>query len=889
MKNATLRILSLLLLGLMSCFSALAQTPTPATAAFPNPLTGPADGPLLTPAQFLGYELGARFTPHAELLRYVAHVAAHSPGQMRLERYGSTYENRPLELVYIASAANLARLDDIRRDNLRLAGLETGAVKGATPAVVWLSYNVHGNEAVSSEAVMQVLYDLADPANTTAQGYLQNLVVIIDPCVNPDGRDRYAQWYNRVANQQPNASPLSWEHREPWPGGRYNHYYFDLNRDWAWQTQQESRQRIAVYNQWLPQVHADFHEMGPNNPYYFSPAAKPFHADLTAWQRQFQDIIGDYNRRVFDKNNWLYFTRETYDLFAPFYGDTWPSFNGAIGVTYEQGGGGVAGIAYVKSDGDTLTLSQRIAHHHATSLATLQAAAARHQDLTREFRKFYDDARTKPKGEYKSYVLAGSSDPGQVRALTQYLDRQQISYGFAAKRSRQAGYNYATGKTETVQIEPQDVVISMYQPKSTLVKVLFEPQAQLEDSLTYDLTAWSLPYAFGLNGYALKGQLSVANSVVSGQLSVVSENNRNKLTTNNRQPTTDNQQLTTNNAPYAYLARWNNLQDVRFLSRLLQQGVKLRVAEEPFETEGQKYGRGTLIIARTGNERLGARLDQLVRAQADSAGVLVQAVQSGLSTTGGDLGSRSVRPLKMPNVAVLAGPGVDATAFGEVWHFFEQQVGYPVTVLGTDYFGSVPLSKFDVLILPDGRYDDVLNEKTLASVKTWVRAGGHLIALEGASRFLAGQKDLLLKTKPSADSTATAAARKKDPYTALRRYADAERESIGERVQGSVFRVQLDNTHPLAFGYGNTYFALLREVPNYKFLPEGGWNVGVLKKDSYAAGFAGRRTRLGLTDTFVLGTQDLGRGQIVYLADNPLFRAFWQGGKLLFGNAVFIL
>ena len=854
MKNHTLRALSLLLLWLLAPWAASAQTM--------------ADGPLQTPEQFLGYKLGTRFTPHAELLRYVAHVVQHSPGRMQQQRYGRTYENRPLELVYVATPENLSHLDDIRRNNLRLAGLETGAAATAAPAVVWLSYNVHGNEAVSSEAVMQVLYDLANPADATVQGYLKNLVVIIDPCVNPDGRDRYAQWYNRVASQQPNASPLSWEHHEPWPGGRYNHYYFDLNRDWAWQTQQESRQRITVYNQWLPQVHADFHEMSPQAPYYFSPAAKPFHADLTDWQRKFQNVIGDYNRQVFDQHNWLYFTRETYDLFAPFYGDTWPSFNGAIGMTYEQGGGGPAGLSYVKTDGDTLTLTQRIEHHHATSLATLQASADRHQELVREFQKFYTEARTKPRGEYKSYVLAGSSDPGQVRALTQYLDRQQISYGFASKRSRQTGYNYATGKQETVQVEPQDVVISMYQPKSTLVKVLFEPQAQLEDSLTYDLTAWSLPYAFGLNGYALKNQLSV-----------VSSGSKNEPTTNNRQ-------LTTNNAPYAYLARWNSLQDVRFLSGLMQQGVKLRVADEPFETEGQKYQRGTLIIPRTGNERLGARFDQLVRAQADSAGVAVQAVQSGLSTTGGDLGSRSVRPLKMPTVAVLAGPGIDATAFGEVWHFFEQQVGYPVTVLGTDYFSSVPLSKFDVLILPDGRYDDVLTDKALASVKTWVRGGGRLIALEGASRFLADSKDFLLKTKAT-DSTATD--RKKAPYAALRRYADAEREGIAERVQGSVFRVQLDNTHPLAFGYGGTYFALLRDAPNYQFLPKGGWNVGVLKKDSYAAGFAGRNTQRGLTDSFVLGTQDLGRGQVIYLADNPLFRAFWQGGKLLFGNAVFIV
>ncbi|WP_460614161.1 M14 family metallopeptidase [Hymenobacter seoulensis] len=834
-----------------------------------------AAGPLLTPRQFLGYELGTRFTPHAELLRYVEHVVQHSPGRMQLQRYGKTYENRPLELVYVASADNFTRLDGIRRNNLRLAGLETGAVQRQQPAVVWLSYNVHGNEAVSSEAVMQVLYDLANPQNEQMQTWLQNLVVIVDPCVNPDGRDRYAQWYNRVASQQSNASPLSWEHHEPWPGGRYNHYYFDLNRDWAWQTQKESRQRIEVYNQWLPQVHADFHEMGPNNPYYFSPAAKPFHADLTEWQRKFQNIIGDYNRKVFDKNNWLYFTRETYDLFAPFYGDTWPSFNGAIGMTYEQGGGGPAGISYVKTDGDTLTLTQRIEHHHATSLATIQAAADRHDELIREFQKFYTDARTKPRGEYKSYVLAGSSDPGQMLALTEYLDRQQISYGYATKRSKLKGYNYASGKTENVQVEPRDVVISMFQPKSTLVKVLFEPQSQLEDSLTYDLTAWSLPYAFGLQGYALRNQLAVTTAAPP-VATVVGKNN---------QPVTNQTQVAADR-PYAYLARWNSLQDIRFLSRLLQQGVKLRVAAEPFETEGQKYERGTLIIPRTGNERLGARFDQLVQAQADSSGVRVRAVQSGLSTTGGDLGSSSVRPLKQVNVAILAGPGVDATAFGEVWHFFEQQVGYPVSILGTDYFNTVPLSKFDVLILPDGNYDNVLSERGLENVKTWVRGGGRLIALEGASRFLAGKKDFLLKTKPS-DSTATS--KKANPYAALRRYADAEREQIGERVQGSVYRVQLDNTHPLAFGYGSTYFALLRDTPNYQFLPQGGWNVGVLKKNSYASGFTGRKAQRALTDSFVLGTQSLGRGQVVYLGDNPLFRAFWQGGKLLFGNAVFMV
>jgi len=846
-------LLLLLPLGLVSGF---AQTP-PTSA-----------GPLLTPDQFLGYPLGSRFTPHADLLRYVDHVVAHTPDRMKRQDYGQTYENRQLSVVQVATPENLSRLDDIRRNNLRLAGLENGAVQRQQPAIVWLSYNIHGNEAVSSEAVMQVLYDLANPQNTQTQEWLQNTVVLLDPCVNPDGHERYVQWYNRVRARVANASPYAWEHHEPWPGGRFNHYYFDLNRDWAWQTQQESRQRLTLYNQRLPQVHADFHEMGPDDPYYFSPAAKPYHEDITDFQRKFQNVIGDYNRQVFDQNNWLYFTRETYDLFYPSYGDTYPSFNGAIGMTYEQGGSGRAGIRYAKSDGDTLTLAQRISHHHATSLATIRATAERHAELVSEFQKYFTDARTKPHGVYKAFVVAGAGDPGQLRAFTEYLERQQIQYGYAPRQLKTRGFNYGSGKEETVQVEAQDIVVSMYQPKSTLVKVLFEPRPTLEDSLTYDITAWALPYSFGLKAYALRSQ--VANNPSSATA-------KPTPAPTNQQPATDK--------PYAYVARWNNLQDVRFLSRLLQQRVKVKVAGRGFESEGQKYLPGTLVITRTGNESLGARFDQLVRAQADSAGVIVRAVKSGFSTSGADLGSGYVRNVGRPNIAVVGGEGVSPTAFGEVWHFFEQQIGYPVTVLGSDYLRSIPLNKFDVLILPDGDYSEMYSERSLEALKTWVRGGGRLIALEGASAFLAGKKDFLLKTKP-ADSLVS---KRASPYRLLKPYANAEREQIAERVQGSVYRVQLDTTHPLAFGYGPTYYALVRDTLNYRFLGEGGWNVGVLKRDNYAAGFAGRQARQKLSDTFVLGTQDMGRGQVIYLADNPLFRGFWQGGNLLFGNALFFV
>src|SRR5690606_3319610 len=295
-----------------------------------------------SPEEFLGYELGSAWTPHYKVVQYFEHLAGHSP-LVALEHYGYTYEGRELVYAVVTSRANHANLDEIRVNNLRLTGLEGGTPASGQKAIVWLSYNVHGNETSSSEAALKTAYALL----TEYSSLLDDVVVIMDPMVNPDGRDRYVNWYRSVAGKYVNPLHDAREHREPWPGGRTNHYYFDLNRDWAWATQQETRHRLAHYHEWMPHVHVDFHEQGVNEPYYFAPAAEPFHPRITAWQRDFQTTIGQNNARYFDAEGWLYFTREVFDLFYPGYGDTWPTFNGAIGMTYEQGGSGRAGLAVV--------------------------------------------------------------------------------------------------------------------------------------------------------------------------------------------------------------------------------------------------------------------------------------------------------------------------------------------------------------------------------------------------------------------------------------------------------------------------------------------------------------------------------------------------------------
>ena len=432
---------------------------------------------LASPEAFLGYPLGARYTPHYRIVQYFEAVAAAEPSMVQLRYYGQTNEGRPLLAAFIGLPSNIARLEDIRKNNLRLAGLlDDQPGTETSPALIWLSYNVHGNEPSSSEAAMQTLYALVDPANTDTKTWLKNTVVVIDPCLNPDGRDRYVHWFNDAVGVRPNPDPQSREHDEPWPGGRTNHYNFDLNRDWFWQTQQESRQRLKLYNDWLPQVHVDYHEQGINAPYYFAPAAEPYHEVITHWQRDFQVAIGRNNARYFDHNGWLFFTKQEFDLFYPSYGDTYPLYNGSIGMTYEQAGNSGGGSAVLTENGDTLTLRDRIMHHYTTGLSTIEMGSKNAVDLVREFHAYFKHNAETGVGPYQTYVVcADSNGPGRLQDLRKLLDRNNIRYGSASGAIR--GWDYFSRAEGSYSIQPGDLVISAHQPKARAkLKVLFEPR-----------------------------------------------------------------------------------------------------------------------------------------------------------------------------------------------------------------------------------------------------------------------------------------------------------------------------------------------------------------------------------------------------------------------------
>ena len=348
-----------------------------------------------SPKEFLGYELGERFTRHHKVVEYFSYLS-NQLSNVQLEKYGETNEHRPLYVAYVSSEKNMANLEQIRQKNLGQTGLKEDRGAGEI-AIVWLSYNVHGNEASSTEAAMNTIYLLL----TGKKSLLENTLVIIDPCVNPDGRDRYVNWFNQVSTSPYNPDINAKEHQEPWPGGRPNHYLFDLNRDWAWATQVESQLRLNVYNKWMPHVHVDFHEQSMNNPYYFAPAAEPYHQVISRWQRDFQTQIGKNHAKYFDQNGWLYFTKERFDLLYPSYGDTYPTYVGAIGMTYEQAGHGRGGLGVNTDHGYELTLTDRVAHHTTTGISTVEISSNNASKLNSEFKKFFINEKL----IYKSYVL----------------------------------------------------------------------------------------------------------------------------------------------------------------------------------------------------------------------------------------------------------------------------------------------------------------------------------------------------------------------------------------------------------------------------------------------------------------------------------------------------
>ena len=789
-------------------------------------------GQIQSPSEFLGYELGDSFTRHHKVVEYYQQLATADPDRVVLEQYGETNEGRPLYLVFLGSKDIISNREAIRENHLKsLVGESTN-----DHSIVWLSYNVHGNESVSTEASMKTAFELL----TAKREYLENTLVIIDPCINPDGRDRYVNWYNQTKNNRVQPDPNSAEHFEPWHSGRTNHYVFDLNRDWVWMTQVESQARLPQYQKWQPQIHVDFHEQGVDQPYYFAPAAEPLHEVITDFQKQFQDEIGRNHAKYFDANGWLYFTKERFDLLYPSYGDTYPTYHGAIGMTYEQGGSGRAGLAIRNSEGNLLTLKDRIAHHFTTGISTVEMASKNGGRLQKEMANFVQEGLNDP----KTYVLSGSTD--NLKALTHLLEKHQITYG-RGKGSLVSGYDYRTQTQKRIKADENSIIIPAGQVKNKLIHVLLEPNTKLNDSITYDITAWSLPFAYDVNAL-----LSTKKVPFSKTESVHTPNPISK-------------------DAYAYVMDYQGFVSQKVLAALLDRGMTVRTSYSDFKVDGTSFHAGASILLAAENKNLENALAEI----SEEFEVDFTGVSTGFVDSGKDFGSPSVVKTKAVKVALFKGEGISSYNFGEWWYFLENDLNYPVTVLNTEYLRYYDLDNYDVLIMPDGNYRN-FDDNTLNTIEKWISSGGKLIAQSGALSALSRQGSFNIKSKER-DRSST------DP---LLPYELQEREGIKNYITGAIFKTKVDTTHPVAYGYDSNYYGLKLNSNAYELLPSG--NLASFEADTTPiAGFAGSNTLEPLSKSLFIGAENHGRGNVIYFTDNPVFRGFWYGAKRFVANAIF--
>jgi hypothetical protein len=822
-------------------------------ALLPRVATAQAAPP--SPEQVLGYALGEHFTEHAGVREYSRALADASP-RVEYREYGVTPQRRALIQLVIAREDHLARLDEILALNAELSRPETTAARAqqiaaTNPAVVFFSYGVHGNESSSPEAAMWTAWDLARDAQDVA-GVLDSLVVVIDPSANPDGRDRYVNWFRGVVGARPNPSPQAREHREPWPGGRVNHYYFDLNRDWAWATQPETRARLATWWRWNPQVHVDFHEMGYNQTYFFFPAAAPINPiypdHVLEWGRRF----GEGNARAFDQRGWPYYTAEAFDLFYPGYGDSWPSLTGAIGMTYEMAGHGAAGLAVEREAGDTLTLAQRATQHRVAGHATLRTAASGKSRLLLDYAA---SQRETGRGE-PDVLLVPGSDTTRVRALAEHLGRQGITVERAERAFRVGAQPYA-GFERRAEFPAGTYLVRMRQPMGRLAATLLQPETELRAEYSYDISAWSLPYAYGVEAHRVNAAPRVGWQPVAtgGEPAPVQP-----------QPTGFGYFVPPGEATAAGMIRF------------LEGGGRARVVGRAATQDGRRWPAGTWFLPAATNDTLQARVA--------AAGLGAHAVpaRGGMSEEGIDLGSSSVATARLPRVAVLTGEGVSATSFGAAWFYLEQELGLPFDALLASDLGRADLNRYDVIVIPDAS-GQAVGEAQRQALGGWVERGGRLIAYAGGAAAVASVAEVEFRERME----------EPEPERArlLRGREERERDAWREQVPGSIIPARLDPAHPLAWGagaaddparifvlhVGTRIFEPSADVETVVHFPADAGNVsGVISDDNL----------MRLEEGAWLVTRRMGRGSVVLFAGDPLFRLFWRATHPLFVNAVLL-
>lgn len=806
------------------------------------------------PKAIVGHEVGEWHITHDKLVLYMKTVASARPDRIKLVTTGTTYEGREQLLLMISSPMNISNLESIRQRHLQNSDPNSNFTQNDTdPVVVWMGYSIHGNESSGSNASLIAAYYLAAAEGPQIEDMLQHTVILLDPSFNPDGLNRFATWANQHKSYHLVTDPQSREFNEVWPGGRYNHYWFDLNRDWLPAVHVESRNRLKYFHDWRPNILTDHHEMGTNSSFFFQPGVASRVNPLTPNQNQVLTAkIGAFHAKYLDSIGSMYYSREGYDDYYYGKGSTFPDIHGAVGILFEQASS--RGHAQESNNG-VLHFPFTIRNQFVTTLSTLEAAGKLRKQLLDFQRESYTSAIREAGGfGTEAYVFGSVNDKERSRIFAEMLARHQVKVYPLKKQLSREGATYQPGAAYAVPLR---------QSQYRLVRAVFDKFNTFQDSLFYDITAWTMPLAYGLDYAAIR--LNDDNIDWSSPLAL------SDFTA------TSGKLVATGNS-YAYLMDWHQLYAPAALFQLQQQGIITKVAAKPMTlstADGIKhFSAGTIVIPVAMQSKKPDELQSDLQAICTKFGVDMIGTKTGSASIGADLGSNQQVTLQKVNVAMLTGTGVSPTDAGEVWHLFDQRMQIPLVQLGTDYFNRVNLDKYNVLIMVSGNYN--LIDK--AKLRSWISKGGVLIACEDAVQWCA-QNELV-----SIEFNKVEAAENSGNW----QYADRSEISGARRMNGAVVRASLDTTHPLGYGYSRPYIDLLKT--NSVFMKPGKRLFSSplqYGNNPLQSGYIQQDNLNALKNTASVTVQNVGGGKVILMADNPNFRAFWLGGTKLFMNAVF--
>lgn len=844
-------VLALTLLLISLSESAAWQSQSRPTTYWPDG-TG-FDAEIPTPKESLGFEIGHRHLTHAQLVDYLTELSACSD-RIQLQRFGKTHAGRPQLMLTITSPENHDRLEEIRKRHLRLAqpGRSDQVDIEDLPAVINMGYGVHGDEPSATNVSPLVAHYLAAAQGDEIDRILDQCVILLDPCLNPDGFNRFANWVNAYRGRVANSDPNDAEHNQGWPPGRVNYYWFDLNRDWLPVQHPESQNRVRMFHRWKPNVVLDFHEMGTNSTYFFQPGIPQRTNPYTPQKNiELTNAFGKYHAKALDQKGTLYFTQERFDDFYMGKGSTYPDLHGAVGILFEQASS--RGHVQRNQDG-LLRFHDTIANQFATSLSSLAATTDMRLELNQYKRSFYQDSlKLSESHDGKTLVFRSPGNRSRLQSFADILLQHKINCFWP---SEPLEYGDDTLGTD-------DLIVPVRQAEYRFLKSLLMRKTNFEENIFYDVSTWTLPLAFDLE------QRTLQKAISRDQLVPAKLHQRQSF------------DLTFGDNDLAYLIEWHDDQAPQLAWRLHDAGIRIRAAMGPFETSdypGKIFQRGTLQVF-MGTQDVNARKIRKQLATAARQGVRIFPVTTGLTPVGSDLGSGDFPVLKKPNVATVVGRGVSNYEAGEFWHLMDTQLEMPITKLKMNQLAGARLDEYTTLVMTSGSFGG--EGDRLNSVRDWIQDGGTAIVTGRGARSLAS--DLTGKMNP----TASAEDDSKD-QPRQKAFADASNERALQLISGAILETQIDTTHPLFYGFPRDRLPVFRNHTSHLPMADNAYrNPGIYTENPLMAGYASKENQEMIAKSASVVVIPKGRGRVVVISDNPNFRAFWYGSRRVLLNAIF--